>query len=91
MHSKLEQAALSRGSGFTWCWGADTNGVNWDQGAQDQDAMHLGCKPTQTPLPSNPSGAFPSPADYAALLHPDPAHTSQVELRHKPQMWQPCW
>ena len=28
-------------------------------------------------LPLSLSGAFPSPADYAALLHHDPAHTSQ--------------
>lgn len=43
-----------------------------------QDGMHMGCRTEQTNLPATPSGTFPSPADYAALLHPNPAHTSQV-------------
>ena len=35
-------------------------------------------QPHHAALPSAHSGAFPSPADYASLLHPDPTHTSQV-------------
>ena len=35
-------------------------------------------QPHHTGLPAAHSGAFPSPADYASLLHPDPTQTSQV-------------
>ncbi len=37
----------------------------------------MASKANETGLPMDLSGAFPSPADYAALLHHDPAHTSQ--------------
>ena len=46
-------------------------------GEDDMEGYENG-QPHHAALPSAHSGAFPSPADYASLLHPDPTHTSQV-------------
>lgn len=56
---------------------ADAAGMEWHQGCQDQEAMQMGGTAGEATLPLGLSGSFPSPADYAALLHHDPAHTSQ--------------
>ena len=59
---------------------ADAAGMEWHQGGRDQEAMQVAGTAGEAILPLSPSGAFPSPADYAALLHHDPAHTSQQVL-----------
>ena len=46
-------------------------------GEDDMESYENG-QPHHAALPAAHSGAFPSPADYASLLHPDPAQTSQV-------------
>ncbi|CAK0780184.1 hypothetical protein CVIRNUC_004961 [Coccomyxa viridis] len=45
-------------------------------GEQDMEGYENG-QPHHAALPAAHSGAFPSPADYASLLHPDPTQTSQ--------------
>ena len=57
--------------------------MEWNPSPQNQDGLHLGGMAGEATLPL--TAAFPSPADYAALLHHDPAHTSQQVRPLMPQ------